>query len=67
METRQRSVVKAVIWNLMGLGTMAMVGIMATGSAALGGTLAVANTVIGFTMYILYERVWARIRWGSHA
>ncbi|MDP5215748.1 DUF2061 domain-containing protein [Ruegeria sp. 2205SS24-7] len=67
METRQRSVVKALVWNLMGLAMMTLVGLVATGSAAVGGTLALVNTAIGLTMYILYERVWAGIRWGRNA
>ncbi|MCL6285916.1 DUF2061 domain-containing protein [Ruegeria sp. 2012CJ41-6] len=66
METRQRSVVKALVWNLMGLAMMTVVGLVATGSAAVGGTLAVVNTAIGLTMYILYERIWAGIRWGRN-
>ncbi|TMV08900.1 DUF2061 domain-containing protein [Ruegeria sediminis] len=66
METRRRSVVKAIVWNIIGLATMTLVGLAATGSAAIGGTLAVVNTAIGFTMYILYERLWAGIRWGRN-
>lgn len=66
METRRRSVVKAVIWNIMGLATMTLVGLVATGSAAVGGTLAIVNTAIGLSMYILYERVWAGVRWGRN-
>lgn len=66
METRRRSLVKAVIWNIMGLCTMSLVGFLATGSAAVGGKLAVVNTAIGLTMYLLYERVWSAIRWGRH-
>lgn len=66
METRQRSVVKAVIWNIMGLFTMSLVGFVATGSVAVGGKLAVVNTGIGLTMYVIYERVWSAIRWGRH-
>ncbi|WP_164660962.1 DUF2061 domain-containing protein [Tropicibacter sp. Alg240-R139] len=67
METRQRSLVKAVIWNLMGLVMMTLVGLIATGSAAIGGTLALVNTAIGLTLYLIYERVWAGIRWGRNA
>lgn len=64
METRRRSLLKAVIWNVMGLATMSMVGFLATGSATLGGKLAVVNTALGLTLYVIYERIWAGIRWG---
>ena len=64
METRGRSVLNAVIWNGIGLFVMSIVGLLATGSATVGGMLAVINTAIGFTLYIVYERIWARIRWG---
>ncbi|AUQ53533.1 DUF2061 domain-containing protein [Phaeobacter inhibens] len=64
MDTRARSVVKAVIWNLLGLAMMAGVGWLLTGSFALGGTLALVNTCVGFLCYLLYERIWAGVRWG---
>lgn len=66
METRRRSMVKAVVWNVLGLLMMALVGFIATGSAAVGGKLALMNTGIGFCTYIIYERVWSGIRWGRH-
>ncbi|MES0824158.1 DUF2061 domain-containing protein [Ruegeria sp. SCP11] len=66
METRRRSVVKAVLWNIMGLFVMTLVGLVATGSAAVGGTLAIVNTAIGLTMYVIYERIWAGISWGRN-
>ena len=66
METRRRSVVKAVVWSLIGLVTMSLVGLVATGSAALGGTMALLNTAVGLVMYVLYERIWIAIPWGRH-
>ncbi|SHJ71948.1 Predicted membrane protein [Shimia gijangensis] len=66
METRKRSLLKAVIWNAMGLAMMSLVGLIATGSMAVGGAMALINTAIGLTLYIIYERVWAGIRWGRH-
>ena len=66
METRSRSLVKAVIWNLIGLAVMAVVGLVATGSAAVGGAMALTNTAVGLVMYLVYERIWSRIRWGRH-
>jgi len=66
METRKRSLLKALIWNAMGLMMMSLVGLIATGSVAVGGTMALINTAIGLTLYIIYERVWSGIRWGRH-
>ncbi len=57
---------KAVIWNLLGLASMTLVGVIATGSAAVGGSLALVNTAIGLTLYVLYERIWAGIHWGRN-
>lgn len=64
METRRRSLVKALVWNAIGFATMTAVGVVVTGSASLGGVLALANTALGFTCYVIYERVWTRITWG---
>ncbi|NOC82603.1 DUF2061 domain-containing protein [Ruegeria sp. HKCCD6428] len=66
METRRRSVVKAIVWNAMGLATMTLVGLIATGSAAVGGALALVNTAIGLALYIVYERIWAGVSWGRN-
>ena len=66
METKSRSLVKALIWNVIGMASMSLVGFLATGSAAAGGVMAMVNTAVGFVMYLFYERVWAGIRWGRH-
>lgn len=65
-ETRRRTLVKAVLWNLIGLAVMALVGFLLTGSWSVGGAMAVINAALGLTMYVIYERVWARISWGRH-
>lgn len=64
METPRRTLVKAVLWNVIGLTVMSLVGLMITGSATVGGAMAVINTALGFTMYFIYERLWSRINWG---
>ena len=66
MDSPRRSLVKALIWNVMGLVVMAGVGLAMTGSLAVGGAMAAINTCVGLTMYVAYERVWDRIRWGRH-
>lgn len=64
MESIKRSWTKAVIWNLIGFFTMSLVGLLMTGSASIGGAMALINTVMGFSLYLLYERLWARVAWG---
>lgn len=64
MDMRNRTVLKAVLWNLIGLLTMSLVGLVMTGSARLGGAMAFANTAVGLVAYIVYERLWAQVRWG---
>ncbi|MDG1117062.1 MAG: DUF2061 domain-containing protein [Flavimaricola sp.] len=64
MESRKRSLVKALIWNIIGLSVMTLVGLAMTGSVGLGGTMALINAALGFATYLIYERVWARINWG---
>ena len=67
METRARSIVKAIIWNMIGLLMMCVVGYVATGSLTVGGAMALVNAAIGLTCYVIYERVWAQVSWGRHA
>ncbi|MEM6897535.1 MAG: DUF2061 domain-containing protein [Pseudomonadota bacterium] len=64
METKTRSLLKSVIWSLIGLMVMAAVGYVATGSLVTGGAMALVNAMIGFLTYLIYERIWAGIRWG---
>ena len=66
METRRRSILKAILWNAIGLAVMAAVGIAFTGSVTAGGAMAAANSAIGLASYFAYERVWAAIAWGRH-
>lgn len=64
MDTRARTLVKSILWTVLGLLVMVLVGFAFTGSLALGGGMALVNAVLGFVSYALYERVWANISWG---
>lgn len=64
MDTKKRTILKAIVWNIIGLATMLCVGFIATGSLSTGGKMAVINTVIGLSMYVVYERIWSRVHWG---
>lgn len=66
MDTRLRTLVKSVLWTLLGLVVMAVVGLIFTGSLLAAGGMAAINAALGFLSYLIYERIWAGIRWGRH-
>ena len=64
MDSKTRTLIKALIWNAIGFLTMCLVGFLATGSFTTGGAMALVNTALGLTMYVIYERIWAKVAWG---
>lgn len=64
METKSRSLLKAVVWQFIGLISMVSVGLIVTGSIKTGGVMALVNSGLGFVVYLLYERAWSRVSWG---
>ncbi len=62
-----RSIIKAGLWTAIGLVVMTGVGFGMTGYLGTGGAMAVTNSVIGMVSYVIYERVWAWVRWGRRA
>lgn len=66
MESPARSIAKAITWQLLGLITMTLLAWVVTGSLTSAGGLALGAAATGFFCFILHERAWARIRWGTH-
>ncbi len=64
MESGRRTLVKSVLWTVLGGVVMTLVGLAFTGSAAVGGAMAAINAALGFVTYLVYERIWSRIPWG---
>jgi uncharacterized membrane protein len=64
MESKARTVAKALSWQGLGLITMTLIGYLFTGSVGAGGTMAVVASLTGFVCYIAHESAWNRVRWG---
>lgn len=64
MEKPVRSIAKALSWQATGLVTMTVLAWCVTGDLAASGGLALLAAFVGFLMFIVHERVWARISWG---
>ncbi len=64
MDRPIRTVAKAVCWQLLGLVSMGLIGLVFTGSLVQGAGIALSGAVTGLATYVVHERVWARIHWG---
>lgn len=67
METRLRTAIKGVTWQLLGLVTTAALVWFHTGTLAGAFTFAASAGLVGFVMYFLHERVWSLVTWGRPA
>ena len=64
MESRGRTMVKALSWRF--IATLVTFGVawFATGKLALAAEIGVADTMIKLGAYYLHERAWIRVRFG---
>lgn len=65
METKRRTICKAITWQTSGLIVMSLIGYAMTGSfeAATGFAFIVAG--LGAVLFVLHERLWSRVAWGQ--
>jgi uncharacterized membrane protein len=64
METRTRTLLKAVTWQVLGLATTGALAWFHTGSAIAALSFALSTAGAGLAFFIVHERIWARVRWG---
>ena len=64
MDSKARSILKAVLWTVIGRIVVALMGPVFTGSRRMGGAMAGVNSSPGLLTYVLCERMWERISWG---
>lgn len=64
MESKRRTLAKAVTWQALGLATTGALAWLHTGSMLSALTFALSTAGMGLAFFIVHERVWARVRWG---
>ncbi len=65
METRRRSLAKALSWRLFALAITTSVGyLLSGGSASFALSLGLADSTIKIIAYYAHERAWIRIPYG---
>ena len=65
METKSRSLVKALSYRLLGSACTSMICLLLTGRLALSAGVGTMDLVAKFGLYFLHERIWERIRFGK--
>lgn len=65
METRARSIAKALTWRMGGLVVTIAVVWAVTGQAKLAASVGVADTLVKLFAYYVHERCWLKIRFGK--
>ena len=66
METKKRSVVKAISFRIIAIIITAGLVYVFTRNLTLAGTVGVIDSFIKFGAYYFHERIWSKIKWGEN-
>lgn len=66
MESRKRSIVKALSWRFIATFITALVAFVLTGELAFAAKIGILDTVIKFGAYFAHERLWVRVSYGRY-
>ncbi len=64
METKRRSLVKALSWRFVATFITMTIAFLVTGKLDLALEIGLLDTTIKFAAYFGHERLWLRIRYG---
>jgi adenylylsulfate kinase len=64
METRARSIAKAVSYRILGSATTGLIVFVLTGKGALSVGASFLDVVLKIAAYFLHERIWNHIDYG---
>jgi len=64
MESRKRSLVKSIIWRVLGIVILGVITWLFTKSWKITTSVTVLFHVIRVVLYYFHERLWSGINWG---
>ena len=64
MESRKRSIAKAVSWRVIATVITSVIVLALTGKWEFAATIGLADTCLKFFIYLSHERLWNRIDYG---
>jgi uncharacterized membrane protein len=65
METRRRSLAKAMSWRFFATFITMSVAFVITGELTFALEIGLLDTAVKFLTYFGHERLWVRIQWGK--
>ena len=65
METRTRSILKALTWRAGALAITVSAAWVVTGRAGVAASIGVLDTAVKLLAFYLHERAWLRVRFGK--
>jgi len=65
MESKRRSIVKALSWRFLATIITTMIVWLLTGKAEFAATVGVLDTSVKILLYFIHERIWLRISFGK--
>ncbi|MEM9489611.1 MAG: DUF2061 domain-containing protein, partial [Myxococcota bacterium] len=66
MDSKKRSLAKALSWRFIATFITALVAFVLTGELLFAVEIGLLDTTIKFAAYFAHERLWLRIRFGRH-
>ncbi len=64
METAQRTLLKTITWQVIGIVTMMIIAYPHTESLFGAFTLSLTSSTSGLVFFMIHERIWNAVRWG---
>jgi uncharacterized membrane protein len=64
METKKRSIAKAISWRIIATAITSSLALGLTGEWKFAATIGLADTTLKFFIYFSHERFWNRITYG---
>ena len=65
MESRKRSMVKALTWRLWAIIVLGSISYLMTNDVTESVKITVTFNVIQVFLYFVHERIWNKIKWGK--
>lgn len=64
-ETKKRSIVKAIVWRVIGIVMMMLISYILTHDVSMSIDLTIWTNLVSLVFYYIHERVWNKIKWGT--